>query len=220
MSAKTLSLTDDLRAYLLRVGVREDPLLADLRERTARLPEARMQICAEQGAFLTLLTRLVGARRALEVGTFTGYSSVCIGRGLPPDGHLLCCDVSAEWTAMAREAWARAGLSDRVELRLAPALETLDRELAAGGEGTFDLAFVDADKESYLAYHERVLRLLRPGGVVLYDNVLWSGRVIDPADQSASTVAIRAFNDALAADERVDLVLLPLGDGLTMARRR
>ncbi|MCB9689591.1 MAG: class I SAM-dependent methyltransferase [Alphaproteobacteria bacterium] len=220
MSAKTLNLTEPLRAYLLDVGVREDAVLASLRERTAALPEARMQICAEQGALLTLLTRLLGARRALEVGTFTGYSSICIARGLADGGRLTCCDVSDTWTSMAREAWSEAGVADRVELRLAPAVETLDALLADGHEGTFDLAFVDADKESYLAYHERALRLLRPGGVALYDNVLWGGSVLDDEDQRPSTVAIRAFNRALAGDERVDLVLVPIGDGLTVARRR
>lgn len=220
MSAKTLNLTEPLRAYLLDVGVREDALLASLRERTASLPEARMQICAEQGALLTLLTRLIGARRALEVGTFTGYSSICIARGLVDGGRLTCCDVSDTWTSIAREAWFDAGVADRVELRLAPAVDTLDALLADGHEGTFDLAFVDADKESYLAYHERVLRLLRPGGVALYDNVLWGGSVLDEQDLRPTTVAIREFNRALASDDRVDLVLVPIGDGLTVARRR
>lgn len=220
MSATTLTLTDALRTYLLDVGVREDPVLASLRERTAPLSEARMQICAEQGALLTLLARLTGARRALELGTFTGYSSVCIARGLADGGRLTCCDVSEEWTSMAREAWAEAGLQDRIELRLAPAVETLDRLLADEGEGAFDLAFVDADKENYLTYHERVLRLLRPGGVALYDNVLWGGTVLDDEDVRPTTVAIRAFNRFLASDPRIDLALIPIGDGLTVARRR
>ena len=220
MSSKTLSLTDELREYLLRVGVREPAVLSRLRERTGALPDARMQICPEQGAFLTVFARAVGARRILEVGTFTGYSSVALAQALPPDGELLCCDVSEEWTAMARAAWAEAGLSDRVRLVLAPALATLDGLLAEGQAGRFDLAFVDADKESYPAYHERCLALLRPGGVALYDNVLWSGRVLDPADTTRDTVALRAFNERLRHDDRVDLSMLPVGDGLTLARKR
>jgi O-methyltransferase len=220
MSARTLPLTDEDRAYLLRVGVREDPVLAGLRERTAELPQSGMQICPEQGAFLTLLARSVGARRILEVGTFTGYSSVALARALPDDGELVCCDVSAEWTAIARDAWAAAGVADRVRLVLAPALQTLDGLLVDGAVGGFDLAFVDADKGNYLAYHERCLRLVRRGGVILYDNVLWGGRLCRPGEQSPDTRALRAFNEALAADERIDLSMLPLGDGLTLARVR
>ena len=220
MSSRTLPLTDDLRAYLLRVGVREDPVLAELRARTLALPQAGMQICPEQGAFLTLFARAVGARRALEVGTFTGYSSVALARALPDDGELVCCDRSAEWTSLAREAWAAAGVAGRVTLRLAPALQTLDALIVEGGVGTFDLAFVDADKANYPAYHERCLRLIRRGGVVIYDNVLWGGRVAGPGDNTPDTVALRAFNEALARDERIDLSMLPVGDGLTLARVR
>lgn len=220
MSARTLPLTEPLREYLLRVGVREDPVLQRLRVRTAELAEARMQICPEQGAFLQVLAAALGARRILEVGTFTGYSSVALARGLAPGGELVCCDISAEWTAIARAAWREAGVEDRVRLELRPALETLDRELAAGAAGSFDLAFVDADKANYLGYHERCLRLVRPGGVLLYDNVLWGGRLIDPADRTPDTEALRAFNEALASDTRVDLTMLPLGDGLTLARIR
>jgi O-methyltransferase len=220
MSARTLPLDDALRTYLLDVGVRESAVLAQLRERTAGLPRAGMQICAEQGAFLTLFARAMGAKRILEVGTFTGYSSVALGTALPAGGELLCCDVSEEWTALAREAWVAAGIADKVTLVIAPALETLDQLLADGQAGTWDLAFVDADKGNYREYHERVLKLLRPGGVAAYDNVLWSGKVLDPEDTSPDTVAIRSFNAALAGDSRVDLSMIPIGDGLTLARRR
>lgn len=220
MSARTLALTDEVRDYLLRVGVREDAVLARLRQRTAELAESRMQICPEQGAFLTLLARLVGARRILEVGTFTGYSSVALARALPPGGELVCCDVSEEWTALAREAWREAGVAGAVRLELRPALQTLDQLLAGGGAGSFDLAFVDADKGNYHAYHERCLRLVRPGGLLAYDNVLWGGRLADPAHQEPDTVALRAFNEVLAADERVDLSMVPIGDGVTLARVR
>jgi predicted O-methyltransferase YrrM len=217
VSARTIPLTDELRAYLLRVGVREDAALVALRERTAALPESRMQICPEQGAFLTVFARAVAARRILEVGTFTGYSALAFAHALPADGELVCCDVSEPWTTIARAAWTAAGVSDRVRLHLGPAVDTLDALLAAGQAGTFDLAFVDADKGNYHVYHERCLQLVRRGGVVLYDNVLWGGRLVDAADRTPDTVALRAFNEALAVDPRVDLSMLPVGDGLTIA---
>jgi caffeoyl-CoA O-methyltransferase len=176
-----------------------------------------MQIGADQGALLTLLTRLVGARRAVEVGTFTGFSSICIARGLAPGGHLLCCDVSETYTAIARDAWAQAGLSDVIELRVAPALETL-RTLPA--DTTIDVAFIDADKGGYADYYGELLPRVRPGGIVLADNTLWSGRVADPSADDGDTVAIRAFNDMVAADDRVESYLLPIGDGLTLIRKR
>ena len=220
MSSRTLQLTEPVRDYLVRVGVREPALLAELRAETEQLPQSNMQICPEQGALTAMLTRLMGAERVLEVGTFTGYSSVAMALALPESGRITCCDLSDEWTRIARRYWERAGVADKVELRLGPAVETLDLLLAEGRAGLYDLAFVDADKESYLAYHERCLQLLRPGGAVLYDNVLWGGSVLDDDDDRASTVAIRELNEALAADDRIDLVMVPVGDGLTICRRR
>jgi caffeoyl-CoA O-methyltransferase len=218
MSARTLPLTPELRDYLLRVGVREPQLLARLREETAAMPRAGMQICPEQGAFMTVLARLLGVRRALEIGTFTGYSSLALLAGMPGDGAITTLDVDPDFTAVARRYWQEAGVADRVELVLAPAIETLDRLVAEAR--TYDLAFVDADKENMPGYYERCLALLRPGGVVLIDNVLWDGRVADPANEEASTVAIRALNEAIAIDDRVDVVMIPVGDGLTLARKR
>ncbi len=220
MSSKTLGLSDDLHGYILRVGVREHPVLARLREETARHPMAMMQIAPEQGALFALLVRMLGARRCLEIGTFTGYSSLAVALALPPDGSLLCCDVSDEYTQVARRYWAEAGVADRVELRIGPAVDTLDALLVDGRAGTFDLAFIDADKRSYPAYYERVVELLRPGGLVAVDNVLRSGQVIDPQDRSPDTLAIRALNDRIATDERVDHVLLAVADGMTLALKR
>jgi predicted O-methyltransferase YrrM len=220
MSSKTLPLTDALRDYLLEVGVREDALLAELRVETQRMPEAQMQICPEQGAFMGVLAQVMGVRQVLEVGTFTGYSSIVLGRALAVGGRITCCDLSETYTAVARRYWDRAGIADRVELRLGPAVDTLRALIAEGRAGSYDLAFVDADKENYAAYLDLSLELLRPGGVVLFDNVLWSGRVLDESDQRPSTVAIRELNRALAHDPRVDVVMLPLGDGLTMCRKR
>jgi caffeoyl-CoA O-methyltransferase len=195
-----------------------DEVLADLHERTAKLGAAAgMQIGADQGQLLTLLTRLVGARRAVEVGTFTGYSSLCIARGLPDGGSLLCCDVSEEWTALAREAWARAGLDDRIELRLAPALDTL-RGLPADEQ--VDLVFIDADKGGYVDYWNELVPRVRPGGLLLADNVLWSGTITDASSTDANLVALRDFNDVVAADGRVEAVVLAAFDGLTLARKR
>jgi caffeoyl-CoA O-methyltransferase len=176
-----------------------------------------MQISPEQGAFMTVLTRLLGARTAIEVGTFTGYSALCVARGLPDDGRLLCLDVSEEWTAIARRAWERAGVASKIELRLGPAVDTL-RSLPE--QEAFDIAFIDADKGNYPTYYEEVLKRLRPNGAVLVDNVLWGGAVIDKAANDDNTKAIRAFNDMVAADDRVDTVMLPLGDGVTIARKR
>jgi caffeoyl-CoA O-methyltransferase len=193
-------------------------VLRDLRAETVALgPEATMQIGPDQGQLLTLCARLVGARRAVEVGTFTGYSAICIARGLAAGGTLLCCDVSETWTALARRAWARVGLSDRIELRIAPAIDTL-RRLPTNPH--IDLVFLDADKGGYVAYWNELVPRMRAGGVLLADNVLWSGRVVDPGNEDEDTLAMRAFNDAVAADDRVDVVLLPAFDGLTVARRR
>ncbi|MEX0807285.1 MAG: class I SAM-dependent methyltransferase [Dongiaceae bacterium] len=220
MSNRTLDLNERLYNYLLEHSSREDALLRRLREETAKLPMAIMQISPEQGQFMNLLTEIVGARRVIEVGTFTGYSSICVARALPKNGHLVCCDVSEEYTSVARRYWAEAGLTDRITLKLAPALKTLDDMLAAGEEGQYDLAFIDADKLNYDGYYERVLRLLRQGGVVLIDNVLWFGAVADPAATDEDTVAIRRLNDKLHKDERVTMSLLPIGDGVTIARKR
>jgi predicted O-methyltransferase YrrM len=179
-----------------------------------------MQIAPEQGMLLALLVELLGARRCLEVGTFTGYSSTVVALALPPDGHLVCLDVSEEWTALARRAWQEAGVADRVDLRLGPAIESLDALLAEDAAGTFDFAFVDAAKDEYPAYYERVLRLLRPGGLVAFDNVFLAGRVADPAANDAGAAAVRALNDALHDDERVSIAVLPIADGVTLVRKR
>ncbi len=220
MSNASIGLDELLHDYLVDVGVREPDVLRELRERTAVLPQHGMQIAPEQGALMALLVRLIGARRCLEVGTFTGYSSTAVALALPPDGHLLCCDVSAEWTDVARQTWEAAGVADRVELRLGPAIGTLDALLADGAAGSFDFAFIDADKPSYDGYVERALRLVRPGGLIAIDNVLWSGRVADPAVDDGSTLAIRALNAKLATDERVEVSMVPIGDGLTLLRVR
>ncbi|HEX5579504.1 MAG TPA: class I SAM-dependent methyltransferase, partial [Candidatus Limnocylindria bacterium] len=191
-----------------------------LRDRTAPLENARMQISPDEGAFLQMLVRLLPAGRILEVGTFTGYSSTAMALAQDEDGRIVCCDVSKEWTDIAREAWTDAGVADRIELRLAPAVETLDALLADGRASSFDLAFIDADKANYDNYYERALQLVRPGGLIAIDNVLWSGRVVDESDQEADTQSIRALNDKIAVDERVDVAMTPVADGVTLARVR
>ena len=220
MSVKSAGLSDELHAYLLRFGIREPEILARLREETARLPESEMQIAPEQGAFMALLVELIGAGRCLEVGTFTGYSSLAVALALPADGRLVCCDVSEDWTGIARRYWREAGVADRVELRLAPALETLAALVAEGHAGTFDFAFLDADKENYLAYYERIVELLRPGGLVAIDNVFASGTVARDDAQDPRVTAIRALNERIARDERVSIAMTPIADGLTLARKR
>ena len=220
MSNKTISVDAALYDYLLAVSLREAPVLRRLRDRTLRLPQAHMQISPEQGQFLALLVRLTGARRILEIGTFTGYSALAMALALPEEGGIVACDISEDWTRIAREAWAEAGVGERIDLRLAPALETLDALLVTGEAGRFDLAFIDADKENYKMYYERALALVRGGGLIAVDNVLWNGSVIDPAKTDPDTEAIRSFNAALAADARIDLSLVPIGDGLTLARKR
>jgi caffeoyl-CoA O-methyltransferase len=218
MSNKFITMTSALHDYVERRSVRRDSVMERLVEETAALGDlAQMQIAPDQGAFLTLLVRAVEARSAVEVGTFTGYSAISIARGLPDDGRLLCCDVSEEWTAIARRYFRETGVDRKIELRIAPALETL-RALPTVPQ--FDFAFVDADKTSYAAYYEELLTRLRPGGLLAVDNVLWSGKVVDPKDQSESTCAIRALNDRVAGDDRVDAVILPIADGLTLARKR
>ncbi|MEX1072875.1 MAG: class I SAM-dependent methyltransferase [Chloroflexota bacterium] len=220
MANRSIGLAEDLHAYLLKVGVREPELLRALRAETAELPMATMQIAPEEGATLAMLVRLIGARRVLEIGTFTGYSSTAMALALPADGRMVCCDVSEEWTDIARRTWAAAGVTDKIELRLAPALDTLDDLLANDQAGTFDLCFIDANKDDYIDYYERSLRLVRPGGVICIDNVLWSGRVADLSDKDERTEAIRDLNALIAADERVDVAMLPVADGLTLARIR
>jgi len=220
MSRRSITLTDSLYDYLLSVSLREPDLLRRLRDETATDPSARMQISPEQGQFMALLARLMGARRCLEIGVFTGYSSLAVALALPEDGRILACDVSERWTAVARRYWAAAGVAHKIELRLATALETLERLLGSGAAGKFDFAFIDADKENYVGYYERVLELLRPGGLIVVDNTLWSGRVADPENAETDTVAMRHFNEHVNRDERVDLSLVPIGDGLTLARKR
>jgi caffeoyl-CoA O-methyltransferase len=220
MSNRSISLTDSLYQYLLDVSLRETGLLLRLREETAADPQARMQISPEQGQFMALLAKLTGARRCLEVGVFTGYSSLCVAAALPADGRIVACDVSEHWTSIARRYWAEAGVAHKIDLRLAPALEPLDALLAAGEAASYDFAFIDADKTNYVGYYERVLVLLRPGGLVVADNTLWSGRVADPEVADEDTVALRHFNELLHRDSRVDLSVLPVGDGLTLARKK
>ncbi len=217
---RTITLFDGLYDYLLDVSLREPDVLRRLRDETAKIPTAAMQIAPEQGQFMALLVELMEARKAIEVGTFTGYSSLCVALALPPGGRLVTCDVNEEWTDVARRYWAEAGVGDRIDLRLAPALETLDALIAGGEAETFDFAFIDADKKSYEAYYERILTLLRPGGLVSVDNVLWNGRVIDATKQDEATRAIRAFNKKIHRDRRVSLSLVPIGDGLTLARKK
>jgi len=216
MSNRTLNLTDDLVTYVRTVGVREHPVLAALRQSTANMPEHSMQIAPEQGAFMALLVRLMYVRDILEIGTFTGYSSTAMALALPSDGRITCCDVSREWTDLARRAWTDAGVADQVDLRLGPATETL----TTLENDSFDLAFIDADKTGYDAYYEGCLRVVRRGGLILIDNVLQAGRVTDETQADDNVAAIRALNAKIAADERVDHVLLPVADGLTMARVR
>ncbi|MDJ0607814.1 MAG: class I SAM-dependent methyltransferase [Kiloniellales bacterium] len=220
MASRGISLSDDLYQYLLGVSLRDTPIRARLREETAKLPHAAMQIAPEQGQFMGLLVELTGARCILEVGTFTGYSALCMAEAAGPEGRIVTCDVDAETTAVARRTWAEAGVAERIDLRLAPALETLDALLAAGEAGRFDLAFVDADKRNYDGYVERALELLRPGGLLLIDNVLWDGQVIDPEAEDPDTEAIRALNLKMHHDERVTLSMIPVGDGLTLGRKR
>jgi len=220
MASKTHFMSQAVRRYVAAHSARPDALLEALRAVTGRDPMARMQITPEQGAFLALIVKALGANRAIEIGTYTGYSAICIARALGPGGRLLTCDVSDERTATAREFWQRAGLADRVELRLAPALDTLDGLLGEGDAGKFDFAFIDADKENYDAYYERCLELVRPGGLIVIDNVLWSGAVASTKDQEPSTVALRTLNDKLANDPRVEVSMVPIGDGMTLALKK
>jgi predicted O-methyltransferase YrrM len=217
---KTIGLSDDLAAYVVAHGTREPDVLVRLREETASLPQHRMQVAPEQGALLAMLVELTDARRCVEVGTFTGYSSTAMALALPADGRIVCCDVSEEWTSIARRYWAEAGVADKVDLRIGPAADTLDGLLAGDGEDSFDLAFVDADKSGYDGYYERLLRLVRPGGLIVFDNTLWGGAVLDEEPDDEDTRALQALNLKLADDLRISLCLLPVADGVTLARRR
>ena len=220
MANTTLSLDPTLLNYLREISLREPTVLRELRDETAALPAAMLQIAPEQGQFMHLLARICGARKALEIGTFTGYSALCVALALPADGQLVACDINTEWAAIARRYFARAGVAARIDLQLRPALETQDELLAQGHAGSFDFCFIDADKCSYQNYFERALALSRAGGLILIDNVLWSGKVARPEVADADTMALRTFNRALHADQRVDLSLLPIADGLTIARKR
>ena len=220
MSPRSIGLSDTLYDYLLDVSLREPDILRRLREETAELPMARMQIAPEQGQFMRLVTELIGAHRYLEVGTFTGYSSLSVALAQPEDGEIVCCDVDEDYTAVARRYWEEAGVSRRIRLHLAPARQTLASLLDDGATESFDFIFIDADKENYDAYYEFALRLLRPGGLVAIDNVLWDGKVVDLSKDDPDTTALRALNRKLRDDERISLSLLPLGDGLSLCRKR
>jgi caffeoyl-CoA O-methyltransferase len=219
MAHRNTTYDDSLREYLVAHSTREQPAQAGLREATRTHPHAGMQIGPEQAQFLALLVKLIGARRAIEVGVFTGYSALAVALALPADGYLLACDIGDEYTRVGRPFWADAGVAAKIDLRLGPAQATLDAEIAGGGAGRFDFAFIDADKSGYDAYYERCLVLLRPGGLIAIDNVLWGGSVARPS-QNADTTALQALNDKIHGDERVDIAMLPLGDGVTLARKR
>jgi len=220
MSSKNGYISDQIYNYILENSLREDEILTELRERTQALPNAGMQISAHQGQFMSLLTKLIGAKNTLEVGVFTGYSSLVVARALPADGKITACDVSEEYTSIAREFWKKAGVSDKIDLNIGPASETLDKLLSNGRQGQYDMAFIDADKENYTDYYEKSLALLRPNGLILVDNVLWGGRTADPSHTEETTVIIRELNKKIKDDDRVDVSLIPVGDGLTLARKR
>jgi predicted O-methyltransferase YrrM len=220
MTNRSLNLDQPLYQYLLDVSLRETALLQQLRAETAQLAVARWQIAPEQGQFMALLIKLIAAKRVLEIGTFTGYSSLCMASAMAEDSLLVCCDTSQEYTDIARRYWRQAGVEERIELRLAPALQSMTELERSGHSESFDLIFIDADKANYLAYLEHALVLLRRGGVLLFDNTLWSGRVLETLPESADTQAIQTLNRRLKNDQRVDLSLLPIGDGLTLCRKR
>lgn len=219
MSTHTIRMNDQIDEYLLRVSLRESDVQRRLREETATLEFGGMQISPVQGQLMRMLAGLVGARRAIEVGVFTGYSALCVALALPEDGELIACDVNEEWTAIARRFWSEAGVASRITLKIAPAVETLDSLIRGGRTGEFDFAFIDADKTGYDMYYERCLELLRPGGLALFDNVLWGGAVADESDSSEDTEALRVFNARISDDPRIELCMLPVGDGLTIARK-
>lgn len=220
MSSRTLELNDRLYEYLLAHTLREPRLMARLRAETAKMTYGAMQISPEQGQLMALLVEMIGARRTLEVGTFTGYSALAVALALPPEGRLIACDISEDYTAVGRRYWAEAGVADKIDLRIGPALKTLDSLLEHGAAGSFDFMFIDADKTNYRQYYERGLNLLRQGGLMAIDNVLWSGAVADPTQDDEDTLAIRDLNAAVHADQRVSMTMIPIGDGLTLARKR
>lgn len=221
MSSRTIQVTDPIHEYLLNVSLREPAVLAKLREETAPLEAAGMQISPEQGQFMRLLVKLIGAKRTLEVGVFTGYSSLSVALVLPDDGQIIACDVSEEWTGIARRYWQAAGIAHKIDLRLAPATETLAALVAdEANHGTFDFAFIDADKANYATYYEHAVKLVRRGGLIAVDNVLWGGALINESQQDDDTNALRALNQLILKDDRVDISMVPIGDGLTLARKR
>jgi predicted O-methyltransferase YrrM len=215
MAGRAPFLPEAISRYIAEHAVREAPILQELREATRKVPSSGMQIGADQGQLMAMLVQLAGAKRCLEIGTYTGYSALAVALALPADGRLVCCDVSEEWTAVGRPFWKKAGVEKKIDLRIGPALETL-KTLA----GPFDFVFIDADKENYAAYYERCLALVRPGGLIVVDNVLWSGEVANPRANDAATAALKAFNDLVHRDERVDLAMLSIGDGVTLLRKR
>lgn len=220
MSNKSINLTDRLHQYLLDTSLREPEILRSLREETAQMPTANMQIAPEQGQFMALLAQLIGAKNTIEVGVYTGYSALAVAMALPDDGQILACDISEEYTSVARRYWEEAKVSDKIDLHVSPATKTLKGAIDSGKSASFDFAFIDADKESYSEYFELCLTLLRSGGLIAVDNVLWDGAVVDSQKQDVDTSAIRAFNQQLLSDERVDISMVPIADGLTLARKR
>lgn len=220
MSDNTLNLTPSVYGYLLKVSLREPAILKELRLQTHKMSMGQMQISPEQGQFMQLLIELMGAKKTLEIGVFTGYSALSVALALPADGKVIACDINGEWTGIARKFWEKAGVANKIELRLKPAVETLRELITEGHENSFDFAFIDADKLNYPEYYEQSLRLVRPGGLIAIDNVLWSGRPADESVQDANTNLFRQLNAKLVADERITLSMLPIGDGLTLARRR
>jgi predicted O-methyltransferase YrrM len=220
MANRSIELNESTYNYLLSVSLKEPQVLQELRGETATLSNAVMQIAPEQGQFMSLLVKLLNVKKALEVGVFTGYSSLCVALALPEDGKLIACDVSDEYTSMARRYWEKAGVAEKIDLRIAPALDTLDKLIATGESNSFDFAFIDADKSNYTHYYDRILELLRPQGLILVDNVLWSGKVADTEIKDNRTQQIRNFNEKLYRDDRIDLSLLPIADGLTLAMKK
>ena len=220
MSSSTIGLSNELRKYMLDVSFRDDEILKQLREETLKLKEAQMQISPEQGAFLSILTKILNAKKTLDIGVFTGYSSLVVARELPDNGQVVACDTSIEWTSIAKKYWKLAGVDKKVDLYLAPAIETLEKLIEDGQGSTYDFSFIDADKINYQSYYEYSLTLVKPGGIIAVDNVLWSGQVIDETDFEPATRAIRSFNEKLHQDDRVSISMVPIGDGLTLAYKK